>query len=152
MRPTTPGNWREMPFQYTLETSLTVPTNIGAGEISQDYIVPIFNYDFILRRILIVNNADASFNPNGAASGQSLLYLRDAAQRGLSNIPLPDYFFAWNSGRFPNLFPVPELIYPNGSNIYLSVLNPSMVEAEGPATRQVSQTITFDGAWRIPCL
>lgn len=148
MKPSTPGNWRERWFQYSLNVSLSNPPT--DNPIYGDYQLEIFNYDFVLRRIQIVNGPTATVTPGQAATGQCLYTLYDAAGRGLSNIAIPDYFYAKNSPRYQNLFPVPELIYPNGSNIRLTAVAIPNDVPEGP-TIQIDQQIIFDGVWRIPC-
>jgi hypothetical protein len=159
MRPTVPGNWRELPQQYAVNVSLGAqilpPT--AAFAVTATFQQEVFNYDFVLRRILIVNSAGAEVggsNIEGTpASGQAYYQLWDAAGRGLSNIPVPDVFLSWNSASgsegFVSLFPVPELIYPNGSNIRFQVWNDDVTGELGSAT--IRQQVIFDGVYRIPC-
>lgn len=154
--PVRKGNWLERPYQYILNVSMSnVADSVAYFSQTQNYQIEIRDYDFELRRILIVDTAktdDAISNGTvGYSMGGLFAYiLQNANSQALSNGPIPDWALGANCNFFANCFPVPAIIYPLGSLIRLQAFN-IWQQLSAAGTNSVSQQVIFDGVQRFPC-
>lgn len=142
--PITGNKYYERFYQYAADINLVVPINTAAEAVSQIVSLEVRNAPFVLRRILIVNTSTGA----SGTAGLSLLF-KDANQCNLMNIPIFDSVLAYNSRTTWSIFPVPELIYPIGSELYVTAFNAEPTGGEGSAN--LNAQIIFDGAWMLPC-
>lgn len=141
--PITGNKYYERFYQYVAPINLVVPPNTAAEAVSQIVSLEVRNAPFVLRRILIVNTATGA----SGTAGLSLLF-KDANQCNLMNIPIYDNVLAYNSQSNWSVFPVPELIYPIGSELYVTAFN---ADPTSEGSGDIDAQIIFDGAWMLPC-
>lgn len=153
--PVRKGNYFERPYQYSLTVSLTVAGDAAYMSAQQNYSIEIRDYDFEVRRILIVDQSksqsDLTTGTEGYSTGGMFAYtIQNPYSQALSNAPVPDWALAANTRFFSNCFPVPGLIYPIGSLIRVQATNIWAQDGD-PATRTCTQQLIFDGVQRFPC-
>ena len=141
--PITGGKYYERFYQYAADINLVVPASSAPESVSQIVSLEVRNAPFVLRRILIVNTDTGA----PGTAGLSLIF-KDSNQCNLMNIPIFDSVLAYNSQSNLSVFPVPELIYPIGSELYVTAYNAS---GTTEAIVNINAQIIFDGAWMLPC-
>lgn len=142
--PITGNKYYERFYQYALDINLVVPASTPAEGVNQIASLEVRNAPFVLRRILVVNTDTGE----PGTAGLSLLF-KDSNQCNLMNIPIFDSVLAYNSQNNLSVFPVPELIYPIGSELYVTAYNANPNTDE--VTVNLNAQIIFDGAWMLPC-
>lgn len=138
------GNWREWPYAYVVNQTLTVPGTYDTLEFGQQFQQDIRDYDFELRRIFVINTDDGT-----QSSGLVALTIQDAYGRQWMNAPIPDWVINYGSEYFTNVFPVPPVIVPIGGLLQGGIFNATSGTEGGGYTANIQ--IVFDGVQRIPC-
>lgn len=143
-RPGRTGPWMERPYQYRGSATLEISDPATPAFSLQTLInIDIRNYDFELRRIIIVNNADGY---QGAGAFAYTLF--NAYGRAMMNAPILDWALDWGAQNVTNVFPTPGIVYPVGSQLRMLATN-STAGSELPYTSD--QIVIFDGVQRFPC-
>lgn len=143
------GAYMERPYQYVQSVSVDAPVNFVAGQFTDNLVTEIRDYDFELRRILIVNSEDAGTPVANSNGGLFSYIIQNSNGQQMMNTYVPDWALGFNTPKVNNVFPIPGIIYQVGSLIRLQVTNMFVTGELGNGVR--TQNIIFDGVQRFPC-
>lgn len=146
------GPFVERPFQYTADITAAlsgVPDPITPifGKNSP-FSIDVRNYDFELRRIFVINKATAGGVIGAPGIGQFVYTIFNAYGRAMMNASVFDWALSFNANTVTNVFPIPGIVYPVGSQIS-GFGNNSVAGTEG--TTNLAQQLILDGVQRFPC-
>jgi hypothetical protein len=113
-----------MIWDYSIDFDLTsLGTAPTVLKINQD----IKNYDFELRAIMAYRTKLYGAYSPAVPYADFKMVLYDPFPRALMNVPIVDTFVLANAdaatNQYNSLFPVPAVMYPNGSQIKLDIIS-----------------------------